>query len=276
MHWWTYGERGHLLLARDVIGLRRLAPHVFVDREKVKVKAVCEIEIVAAPPQLDALRAKHRMREAVESFLHEVSARMQEAMDAGEQLPTPFAPCDSYERPEDDTDIPEDLRDTFIESHIDCVNCCCAVRLVGMTPEELYARYHSRWEAAVSKKQTTHRRPVKVPSRAPQAADGEPLWFAFADFGHHSGGLGLEEVDYVAAASDEPGRPFCVSEGVIFFFRRLADLNALKVELQGISDATDAAREARRAEEEAARREALGRPNMAAINRTLAVFRKEF
>lgn len=239
LHWWTDDERGHLVFAKNEKSLRHLASAVFSKHTDAEVRAVLHIELVAPSDKMVALAREHDEIEKADTFFFEVTSQLRMILEAGKPLPPPFAICDRYVSSDPD----EEPTASNVEGHYDCVNCEYSF-VLGMTKRELYARYHERWNKIFHKPQRPFKpsrpEPKRVESRAPKAADDEPLWFALANFGHHAGGVELHEVDL----SDPSYRPRCLSSEALFFFRLLDTDDLLMEELAAkVKDAADRERE---------------------------------
>lgn len=276
MHWYTDGDRGHVALAATEDKLCAIAKRVFEEHvSEVSVKYVCEIDIVAPSKRLLAAAAKHNDKDGVEEFHRELTIEMRLAMSAGKLLPEPFAACDDYAFSSDEERAyytSQEEGDYYQDCHAGCVNCDMRVRLVGMTPRELYERYHARWRAAHPAK-TYHvkGRPERVASRAGASSDDEILWFAGADFGHHNKGVYLMPIDY--AQLDEDYRPAYISENVLFYFRMLRGLPKLEDKLTVMRNDVDEAESQRERSIEAARKAAAKREEMQQADKLVSFFK---
>ena len=263
LHWWTYDERGHLVLAPTEPGLQAVATRVFQKHPDAEIKAFAEIEIVGPSARLCALSELHDARDRIATFHHELVWRLREAVTAGRDLPAPFAVCTNYE-PEEE--VEGDGHEAWArETHYGCLHCKERIRLVGLTPADLYAQYHAAWYAANPSRAHEDRR--LVPSRAPAADDHEHLWFAEANFSDHSGGVVLTEMLLDEA---ETYRPRCLSDRVMFFFRRLRDLDSSA--MQKALDEATATRNLRHETRERERVEEREREERQRIDSTLGFF----
>lgn len=227
LHWWTYDERGHVVLAPTERDLQAIAKRVFDEHTDAEIRAYCEIDVVAPSARLCALAVAHTLRENIESFHLEVLLPMREALSEGKELPAPFARCASYEPYEPEENPSPEHEEWLRSTHYGCRNCRETVQLVGMTPAELYARYHAAWRETHPVREHNDRK--RVVSRAPAALDDEPLWAACADFGHHASGIVLGAIDLdedpSCTINGQPSssRPAALSDRVLFFFRRGVD-----------------------------------------------------
>jgi hypothetical protein len=263
LHWWTYDERGHLVLAPTESGLQAVAARVFQKHPDAEIKAFAEIDIVGPSAHHCALAELHDARDRIATFHHELVWRLREAVTAGRDLPAPFAVCTNYEPEEEDEGVGDEA--WARETHNGCRHCKERIRLVGLTPSDLYAQYHAAWYAANPSRAHEDRR--LVPSRAPAADNHEPLWYASADFGHHSGGVVLHEAKLDEA---EVYRPSCLSDRVMFFFRRLRDLDSSA--MQKALDDASATRKRRHEARERERVEEHEREERRRIDSTLGFF----
>jgi hypothetical protein len=241
LHWWTDEDRGHLAFASTEDGLRKVAAGVFKKAPYAEVKTILEIEAVGPSDKISRMAAEHDAREQVDNFYHEIIAPLTEAIKAGKSLPAPFTTCDKYE-PSEDVEIDEWSK----ERHYGCRNCEYMVRHVGMTKGDLYAKFHDAWVAANPKPvyvaSPRNGEPVRTVSKAEKASDDEPLWFAYANFGPHAGGVELRELNL--ADSDEY-RPQCLSTSTLFFYRLIRVVEADTV-IAMAKDAKHVAQEASR------------------------------
>lgn len=216
LQWWTQHDRGHVVLAPTAVGLCQVAERVFDEEPFAEIKAFLEIEIVAPSRRINILAAKHDHEERVGLFHMEIVCHLRDAVEAGKMLPSPFVLCTEW-----DPDESVDVDDWARERHYGCQNCRDTIRLVGMTTSAFYDRYQGAWYKKNPKKEFVD--PKRMPSRAHPADSDEPLWYAHADFGHHAGGVSLSEVDPEEYASSY--RPTFLSERVMFFFKKLRDLD---------------------------------------------------
>lgn len=226
LHWWTQDDRGHLVLSRTEKAVHEVAQHVFEKNPDAEIKVFSEINIVGPSEQLLALAAEHLRREKITHFHGEMMWRIREVAEEGETLPAPFAPCSGYEPQEpeesDDDQGRRDYNQSCRDKHYGCKHCQDKIQLVNMTPDELYARYHDAWERLHPIER--HEDPRRVPSRAPPYDHGRPLWYAVADFGHHSSGIDLNKADF-----EQDYRPAFLSDRLMFLFERVRDLDTSRL-----------------------------------------------
>lgn len=245
LHWWTYNDRGHVVLATTRASFDTVVKRVIDQNSDAEIKAMCEIEIVGPSKSLSTLAAEHRFRERVNHLYTEVSYRMGKALKAGLPIPKPFEQCLEY-APEEALEESDQESDQWArENHYSCIHCRDRIKLTGTTPVDLYMRHHERWFEIHPRKSYVD--PKRVISRAVPAEDGSPLWYAHADFGHHSSGVDLAQVpDSTSEYQPAYLTPLHLSDRVMFFFRRLRELD---------SSPLVATLAARKADDEAAREE---------------------
>lgn len=226
LYWWTHNERGHVLLARSEQGLLTSAARIFAEHPHAKIHAREKVEIVAPPLHFVELAERYDREDRIEQFHSEVVARLARARDAGQSLPAPLATCSRYES---ELDVDEESRDWAFASHYGCRNCHDGI-VLGMTKKELFERYAARWDTFFSSSYASSPAEAKerVPSRGRVASADEPLWYAWADFGHHANGIVLERVVVDPRDID---RPRYLSSEVLFFYRMIASFDATRLVL---------------------------------------------
>jgi len=247
LHWWTYDERGHVILAPTERSLRDVSVRVFARHPDAEIKDYCEVEIVAPSARLCALAAESAQHARVANFHEEIVHRMGAVLKAGKELPPPFERCTNYE-PEDPSEADGDQKEWEQSTHYDCRHCRHTIRLVGMTPVELYDRYSELWRQAYPLRE--HADPRRVLSRAVSASDDERIWCAVAAFGPHASGVSLNEVDMQDAVRCFPSS---LSDSALFFFRRrrVLDSTAMTTALEAAMAEHKARREQRERDERA-------------------------
>jgi hypothetical protein len=256
LHWWTNSERGHLAFASTGEALKHVAAGIFKENPDAVVKAIIEIEVVAPTDRMSEIAEKHDVREKADALYYDVFGRLAEARDAGKKLPPQFVKCAKYE-PHEGVD-----KDEWAASkHYGCNNCHNGICMVGMTKGDLYAKYHDEWVETYAKQRHVSRKghPERMPSKAEKAVDGEKLWFAHANFGHHAGGVELHEVDLSEGDPEEEWtcRPKCLTTDTLFFFRLIDkvtgpiadDINATIKAAKAVAKEEDRQREAKRKKE---------------------------
>jgi hypothetical protein len=239
LRWYTDDDRGHIILAPTARSLGHVAARVFAEHEDAAITDYCEIEIVGPSRRMNELATEHNRRERVAMFHREVVTAIQAVVKAGRAIPGPFVLCRKY-APEKGGTVDAWTK----EQHYGCANCMDTLQLVGLTPHGLYEAYYDRWTAAAPNGRLWdyHGRSEKLqPSRAPAATARERLWYASADFGPHAKGVRLDKVDLDEA---DLYRPRCLTNGVLFFYRYLRQLDPAP--LQTKLDAAMAANTKRR------------------------------
>ena len=241
LHWWTYDERGHLIMAPTIPGVVKTAKTVFAKHDDAEIRDYCAIEVVGPSEEMVREARRFDMREEIDTFHHVMISRVRDLLKAGRPLPPPFEVCKTYrpDAPEDD-DSDDYKNEWAVESHYGCRDCKDKIRLVGLTPAELHEKFYKAWEAAHPS--PSYSNPKLVPSRARPAVDRAPLWYAEASFGDHHAGISLAKVDY--NEFDSNMRPSFLEDRVLFFFRRGVDLD--KTGLEAYVADMKASRHARR------------------------------
>ncbi len=277
LHWWTYDERGHLVLAATERALTALAKSVFDKHPEAEIKGYCEIDVVGPPERLHVLAFEQGVRERVARFHREIVTCMSAVVESDKPLPSIFAVCPSYEPDENHIDADEWAR----EGHYGCKRCLDKIQLVGLTPGDLYARYYDAWLAAHPDhrdhdrgRRRDSKEPQRVFSLAEPACDDDQLWCARADFGHHAAGIALKEVNIEEpdTISDGVFSHSCLDDHTLFFFKRLRDLDASA--LQTMLDAAKAASEKSREDYEQERIARRDRERAEEVDDSLAFFNK--
>ncbi len=265
LHWWTYDERGHIILTTTKKQISEVAKRVFTKHPDTEIKGYYEVDIVAPSKRLQTLSAEQTLRNKISSFHHEIVVYMLNIVNAGKELPLPFASCTKY----DCTDTTADETEWARSSHYNCRNCHDTIMLIGMTPDDLYVNYHTDWLVAHPNHPEHNRRnnTNSIPSRAEVADDYESLWYARADFGHHALGITINEVNIF-----EQDNYSCLNDSMIFFFRRIRDLDPSQ--LQETLDATKARAKNIQSQLERMRVEKREREKRDLIDTTIAFFRK--
>ena len=273
LHWWTYDDRGHMIVSPTERGLIASARRIFTENPDAEIKGYSEVEIVAPGPKLHALAAQQVLNERVGAFFYEVSHRLREAAEAGRALPPPFERCTKFES-DDEESTPDEWT---IAQHSGCKHCKETIRLVGMTPGDLYARHHTRWLAThpdhPENRDRSREGKGRVESRARVARDDEHLWAVRANFGPHSKGLVLAEMcvdgEYTMFSGGSMGYSSLQDEA-LFFYLPIRDLDAS--ELQAMLDMRKV--EAKREQElrEQSRKDEWERNKLEQINTIIAFF----
>lgn len=218
LHWWSYNERGHIILARTQDGIISTAKSVFKKHTDAEIKAYIEIDIVA-PSELMHKQAKEAaIQERIDSLYFEVIHRLRFAIASGKNLPKQFAICTKYNPGKHDRGRKEST-DT---EHYSCKSCSNRIKLArGMTKEKLYNQYNDEWSKAFPVKQYTN--PKHVLSCAEPVQDTKGLYFVEGCFGHHCTGLVLEkakERDFPPSYLNDP----------LFFYHKIRELDSTDIQ----------------------------------------------
>lgn len=241
LHWYTYDDRGHVVLVpaerlafgslrtlRAERSMLHIARRLMRENSDLELKAYALVELVAPSAQMHTLAVTRHRADAVDSFRTEIVFRMREVMEAGAELPAPFGKCVKFEPEEYDADADEWTRDR----HTGCRHCKDCITM-SISPEDLYDRYAVKWRADERVKpwpvheSPPARRSKRVESRARPAYDGEPLCYALAEFGDHAKGVTLNQVDLSEA---EDYTPSYLGDRVLFFYRVLLDMGTTQLQ----------------------------------------------
>lgn len=260
LEWWTYYGRSHMILARNEKALTTVAKRAFREEGgEAELRAFLEIEMVAPPTSLCERSAQKLRQQAVALFLSEVSYRLSDLLKAGHPVPAPFVLCTEYKYRHDDE--PEE---DWPWEHYECANCENGVRLDKLSPGDFYNQYQARWDTLMSDKIV--RQPTAKIELSPSASRGRVaenevgLWYASANFGHHSSGIDLLEVENDEALTREP----------LFFYlvKRVLD----KSELQQLLDKRKAERALEIERRQARAAEAQAQEKLARIDKLASFF----
>lgn len=221
LHWWTYNERGNLILARSEESLNSVAMSVFNRHTDARIDAYQLIEIVAPPTLFGQLSEEYDRKEDVEVFLNLMCYKINVAHERGESLPLPFEKCNDYDESGEGEEGEGDTQ------HYNCGKCKYKIKLT-ITPEELFDRYSERWYALYPERQW--RKETRTLSKGRPAELSEKLQCALADFGHHSSGIFLQEVDVTTHENNY--RPPHLTDRVIFFYRVQNNLDSSYLQRQ--------------------------------------------
>ena len=221
-HWYTYDNRGHIILAKNEKSLYLIAEKIIDNYAGIQIKDFLKIELVGPSEKLVKLIENKIYEENVQLFLREVRAELYCIEDT--QLPKQFMVCDNYSETEE-----KKLEDD--PNHYICDNCFEGIKLKDLTPEEFYHKYKNRWLEVHSdncnepKDEEEFLLSFKAEqSKASPARDDEEIYKVIDDFGPHASGLCLEVLKY----DDIRTNP------VLFYFRKLEELN--KNTLEEIKD----------------------------------------
>lgn len=193
LYWWTYDERGHIAIARSERSLLRTAEAIFDKHPDAEIKQMLLIDIVAPSDRMcqEAVEASYKNK--VFHFHSEITSRIKELLEKNIDIDSKFfAKCEVYQ-PDDPEYETEEYNKNY---HYECKNCRNCIRLIGITPNELYDRFNVQWKELsesenlyVLKYRPTIFEKLEMYSRADKAQDDEILWAASPNFGHHSDGL---------------------------------------------------------------------------------------
>lgn len=227
LHWWTYNDRGHIILAKNEGRVRDIAIRVFERYSYAEIRDYMKIEVVA-PPKLYSVQAEaFALRDRIDNFHVEILCRLREVIEAKKTLPSPFEVCTSYE-PEY-----EQERDEWTDrAHYSCKNCFETIKTPGLTKTQLYAKYSEAWQKLYPPHDYVDKR--LVTSQAEVAKDDEELYFANSAFGHHSAGIELNKIERDTIDPKIDYRPSYLSGTALFFFRKIRDVDSK--ELQELLD----------------------------------------
>lgn len=211
LNWWTYNERGHIILAKTEKSLHEAARMV-CKKHIFEIKNMFEIDIVAPPQRLNVLVDKLSLDSRIFRFNRMMIEKVKNAFKKGEPLPVLFSTCKKYE-PDFEVD-PKD--DWSVESHNQCKHCIYGLKC-SLNSEEFYNKYYDRWQVLYPERAFPLPKNL-VESKASIASNIESLWYADANFGHHSTGATIEELDYANASEHMSSRS-------LFFFRKIRELD---------------------------------------------------
>ena len=214
LQWNTFNEGNNLILASCEQNMLGIIQRVFYRYPEMEIRGYCEIDIVAPSIRLCEKAAEQNRKINIDHFSYEIVERVKEVIEHEKLIPPQFAICSEY-KPEADIDCGE----WETKTHYTCENCLDTIKLVGMTKEELYDRYHEAWHAA--NPQYTHADKKLMPSKAERALDDEKLCYART-------GFVSDGVIIVDPNKDEP--EYNPSYGsCLFFFRLLRQLDMKEI-----------------------------------------------
>lgn len=265
LHWWTYNERGHIVLAKTEDHVLDIAIRVFEKHPDAEIKSYLEAEIVG-PSKLYGTQAEaFALRDRIENFRVEILCGLHNVLEAGKSLPPQFEACETYE-PED-----EQERDEWVQrTHYSCKNCFEKIKMPGMTKEQLYEKYSEAWRKAFPRDRYVDQ--GLVLSQAEVAKDDEELYFANTAFGHHSSGIELNKIDHEKIDPKIDYRPSYLSGNAIFFFRKIRDVDSKG--LQELLDQQKKMVEERKEKQEKSRISKREREEQEKIEAVLAFFKQ--
>ena len=220
LHWYTYEERGHLLLANSQRSLLNVANSLAQKKPWAELKHYLEIDIVPIPDYMHQLSAQHDRREAINRFKIYLTISLQDLIKAKRNLPRQFYLCDNYD-PQDLA--PTDISDWARETHYQCGACHEGI-IFPSTNERLYDTYSRRWyENSLLGSNNPENKYIEKQTQAIQLPEEDPqLYFAEPRFGHHNDGIDLRKVDI--ANCDDNWRPAFLASP-LFFYKEVARLD---------------------------------------------------
>lgn len=235
LHWWSYNERGHVVLCKSEGSMLRVANRIFSEHTNAEIKSYQYVEIVAPPLEYNDLYNKFNRSEAISNFNGQIRHRLHDVVKSGRALPPQFSVCGEYSPTEEEYRLAE----WAIESHHSCRSCDGGI-VSSLTQEQLYDMYADKWEMLFPK---PVRKDERLPSKGRSAGRGEVLHYALANFGHHANGIVLSPL---IEAQDLTHRPLYVSDNVLFYYNvvRECDSGPLQSMLNATMDAYKRIRQA--------------------------------
>lgn len=211
LHWSRHNDGGHVILTKsrrslEVVLDRIISTYGASSYDGPNVKSLNLVEIVAPPERFTKAKAVFDHQDAIRSFQQDVCQRIHASVSAGkDKLPPPF----SWHPSSDEC--------------AECAECLCpwygAGIHIAMTGEAFYERYHAKWSLQQPTRESLKWK-ESAPryqhgfSRARTATEGQPLFYAHPQFGHHRPGVCLSPVE---EQSEGQGRPGHLSD-VLFFY----------------------------------------------------------
>lgn len=262
VEWWTHEGQYHVILTKSEEKAIFLAKKLFANNRDSRVDAYWEIELAAPPTQLCESAAKAVRAQYVHDFLRDISFLLFDLEEAGKPLPALFVKCDNYQTPYARDD--ESVEYTNNE-HWDCTNCIGSFKLANMTGDQFYDTYFTKWQAAHPVKYSynnkyVNKNPIPKYSQAPTATDVTDLWMVTTDFGCHSHGVDLLQLD--------PNRVYI--KPALFYFKIVRQLDITPV--QNIIDTLKAEKKQQDVERSSALKKEREREKQKEIELTLAFF----
>lgn len=211
LRWYNYNRQHSIILARSVEQIQLILSTILDKNFDILIKEGYEINIVAPPISLCEKATILANRELVNQFMREVCFFMKNnVMDKNQQMPSLFMPCNSwspkkYFYTDDNGSEVEYISNNYEEDdpdHYDCANCELCVKVIGITPDELYDEYHDSWNKTydtinprtIISNNNQKIYPKAMYSKALTALSEEDLMFANTDFGPHRNGVCLDKV----------------------------------------------------------------------------------
>jgi hypothetical protein len=193
LHWSSYDERGHVILARTETGVQQVAERLFQKHWDAEIIGYWEIDIVSPSEKMQQENKEADHQSEVYDLHFEIIDWMRDLVEVGETLPSIFSICSSYELEEEDKEGVDEEDEWAFQRHYLCKNCSSTIKS-SLSKEELFAKYHQAWREQFPIEQYIN--PKLVISRAESARDGEALFYAdISSFGNHGQGVELQKFD---------------------------------------------------------------------------------
>lgn len=258
LHWWSYYERGNIILSDSEQSLDVVARKVFHEHPDAEIKGFYEIEIVAPTERMQEFRKTNDLDKTISMFHSEMVFRLKDLVKAGHGLPSGFEICPGF-KPEEGVES----SNWDEEYHFNCLNCTDTIKLVDMTKKDLYDKYYEDWEKVFPHKGWID--PKLVNNRANLAKNESNLFEAVANFGHHSSGIDLVEIDFENIES-------YLNDRILFFFHRIREIDSS--ELQKVLTESNLAMKKENEEREENRIKEYEREDKEKIDAVIAFFAK--
>lgn len=225
LHWWTYNERGHIILASSQESLLATAKRIFQKYPDAEIRDYLRVEIVAPSNRLSEVAAAYEYQQAVSTFEIDLVCSLKELIESGKKLPEPFKDCEKYDLKDKDNRQKPDR--WMYENHYDCQNC--RDRIVFPYPiKEMYDLYGKLWQA-INPSERRKPKDERVLSRARLPNNNEKLWIVRGVFGHHLGGIEIEELQ-LEDSEEELSNGYCgYRSNIIFCFLKNQIVDLTKV-----------------------------------------------
>ena len=176
VQWWSHAEQNRIVIARHQSSLDVVINEI-IESTDCEIISGYHIDIVA-PSNLLTTNATKELRDRKVSYFLDTVIDMinHHTVDVS----THFVKCDTWS---------PRSKHSYKDDHFDCANCINGIRLVSLTPEELYDRYSSVW---VNNFGTFYQESNDgCFSRAEEASDNDELYAVYNDFGHHRQGINI-------------------------------------------------------------------------------------
>lgn len=226
LHWWTYSERGHIILANSEQSIFATAKRVFFHHPDAEIRRYLSIEVVAPSNFVNELASHYDRKEAIQSFVIDITFHINELIENGVGLPPGFEVCKNFQP----VIGGEEAADYWVDRHHNCKNCVDKL-ILPAPPEALYHQYGRLWDELKNPESKNSWNDKRVFSKARVPDDDEPVWAALALFGHHSSGIDIEKVDLCLEDLNDKNRmrPRTISRDVLFYFRKTGDVDRAPV-----------------------------------------------